>query len=91
MAAGVVVPMMCGVEHDHVINTLEKLCAIPGFKPHLTNEHFALQLAKINGAICTQNADLALGLLGQQLFHLRGRRFGQRQQGSLGRRHGRAW
>jgi pyrimidine-nucleoside phosphorylase len=59
MAAGVVVPMMCGVEHDHVINTLEKLCAIPGFKPHLTNEHFALQLAKINGAICTQNADLA--------------------------------
>jgi pyrimidine-nucleoside phosphorylase len=59
MAAGVVVPMMCGVEHDHVINTLEKLCAIPGFKPHLTNEQFALQLAKINGAICTQNADLA--------------------------------
>jgi pyrimidine-nucleoside phosphorylase len=59
MAAGVVVPMMCGVEHDHVINTLEKLCAIPGFKPHLSNEHFALQLAKINGAICTQNADLA--------------------------------
>ena len=59
MAAGVVVPMMCGIEHDHVINSLEKLCAIPGFKPHLSNDHFASQLAKINGAICMQNDDLA--------------------------------
>jgi pyrimidine-nucleoside phosphorylase len=25
MASGVVVPMMCGVEHDYVINTLDKL------------------------------------------------------------------
>ena len=25
MASGVVVPMMCGVEHDYIINTLEKL------------------------------------------------------------------
>ena len=32
MASGVVVPMMCGVEHDYIINTLEKLAAIPGFK-----------------------------------------------------------
>ena len=28
MAAGVVVPMMCGVEHDYIINTLDKLGAI---------------------------------------------------------------
>ena len=27
MASGVVVPMMCGVEHDYIINTLEKLAA----------------------------------------------------------------
>ncbi len=59
MAAGVVVPMMCGVEHDYIISTLDKLSAVPGFKPHLTNEQFALQLAKINGAICEQNSDLA--------------------------------
>jgi pyrimidine-nucleoside phosphorylase len=59
MAAGVVVPMMCGAEHDYVIGTLEKLVSIPGFKPHLTNEQFAAQLARINGAICTQSSDLA--------------------------------
>jgi pyrimidine-nucleoside phosphorylase len=59
MASGVVVPMMCGVEHDYVINTLEKLAAIPGFKGHLSNEHFALQLSKIGGAIVAQNEDLA--------------------------------
>ena len=34
---------------------------------------------------------VALGLVGHQHFHLRGRGFGQRQQRSLGRRHGRAW
>ena len=50
MASGVVVPMMCGVEHDYIINTLEKLAAIPGFKSHQTNEHFASQLARIGGA-----------------------------------------
>ena len=43
MASGVVVPMMCGVEHDYVINTLEKLAAVPGCKSHMTNEHFAQQ------------------------------------------------
>ena len=32
MASGVVVPMMCGVEHDYIINSLDKLGAIPGFK-----------------------------------------------------------
>jgi pyrimidine-nucleoside phosphorylase len=38
MASGVVVPMMCGDEHDYVISTLDKLAAIPGFKSHLTIE-----------------------------------------------------
>jgi pyrimidine-nucleoside phosphorylase len=59
MASGVVVPMMCGVEHDYIINTLEKLAAIPGFKSHQTNEHFAQQLARIGGAIVAQTEDLA--------------------------------
>ena len=59
MAAGVVVPMMCGVEHDYIISSLDKLSAIPGFKAKLSNDQFATQLAKINGAICAQNEDLA--------------------------------
>jgi len=59
MAAGVVVPMMCGVEHDYVINTLDKLGSIPGFKGNQTNELFAAQLGRINGAIIAQNEDLA--------------------------------
>ena len=44
MAAGVVVPMMCSVEHDYVINTLDKLASIPGFKGNLTNEQAAGQV-----------------------------------------------
>jgi len=59
MAAGVVVPMMCGVEHDYVINTLDKLASIPGFKGNLSNDQFASQLSRINGAIISQNEDLA--------------------------------
>lgn len=59
MAAGVVVPMMCGVEHDYVINTLDKLSSIPGFKTQLTNDQFVNQLARINGAIVAQSEDLA--------------------------------
>ena len=59
MAAGVVVPMMCGAEHDYVVSTLDKLGAITGFKSNLSNEQFANQLSRINGAICAQTADLA--------------------------------
>ena len=59
MASGVVVPMMCGVEHDHIINTLDKLAAIPGFKGNQSIEHFSSQLARIGGAIVVQSEDLA--------------------------------
>jgi pyrimidine-nucleoside phosphorylase len=59
MAAGVVVPMMCGVEHDYLINTLDKLAAIPGFRSDQSNEQFASQLARIGGAVVAQNKDLA--------------------------------
>src|SRR3954469_19040333 len=47
MASGVVVPMMCGPEHDYVISTLDKLSSVPGLKTHLSIEHFSNQLAKI--------------------------------------------
>ncbi len=59
MAAGVVVPMMCGPEHDHIISPLDKLSSVPGFKPKITIDQFKHQLAKINGAICAQADDLA--------------------------------
>jgi pyrimidine-nucleoside phosphorylase len=42
-----------------VINTLDKLAAIPGFKGHQTNDHFSQQLARIGGAIVAQTEDLA--------------------------------
>ncbi len=59
MAAGVVVPMMCGVEHDYIISPLQKLSAFPGFKTHLSIEAFTHQLAKIGGAIVQQDVKLA--------------------------------
>ncbi|MEY4688526.1 MAG: hypothetical protein RIR76_2549 [Verrucomicrobiota bacterium] len=59
MASGVVVPMMCGVEHDYIINPLDKLGAIPGFKGHHSNEQFSSQLSRIGGAIMAQTEDLA--------------------------------
>src|SRR5271167_3639526 len=46
MAAGIVVPMMCGIEHDYVIGALEKLSSVPGFKSHLSIEAFQQQLAR---------------------------------------------
>ncbi|ACB75849.1 thymidine phosphorylase [Opitutus terrae] len=59
MASGVIVPMMCGVEHDYVINTLEKLGAFPGFKGQMPIEQFTNQLARIGGAIVQQSDALA--------------------------------
>jgi pyrimidine-nucleoside phosphorylase len=59
MAAGVVVPMMCSVEHDYVINTLDKLAAIPGIQEPPDQRTVFSQLAKIGGAIIAQTEELA--------------------------------
>ena len=59
MASGVVVPMMSGDEHDFVINTLDKLCAFPGFKSRLSIDQFTNQLSRIGGAIVEQDEKLA--------------------------------
>jgi pyrimidine-nucleoside phosphorylase len=59
MASGVVVPMMCGVEQDYVINTLDKLGSFPGFKPQQPIDQFTSQLARIGGAIVQQSEALA--------------------------------
>ena len=59
MASGIVVPMMCGVESDYLIGTLDKLAAFPGFKRTLSIDAFTSQLAKIGGAIVAQDRELA--------------------------------
>ncbi len=59
MASGVVVPMMCGTDQEFVINTLDQLGAIPGFKGVQTIAHFTEQLSQIGGAIVAQVPDLA--------------------------------
>jgi pyrimidine-nucleoside phosphorylase len=59
MAAGVVVPMMCGVEHDFIISPLDKMAAFPGFNSQLSIEDFTKQLARIGGAIVQQDEKLA--------------------------------
>lgn len=59
MASGVVVPMMCDDEHDYIINTLEKLASVPGFRTKLTIPEFVAQLSKVGGAIVAQDEKLA--------------------------------
>jgi pyrimidine-nucleoside phosphorylase len=59
MASGVVVPMMCGTDQEYVINTLDQLASIPGFKGVQTIPHFVEQLEQISGAIAAQVPDLA--------------------------------
>ena len=59
MASGVVVPMMCGLDQEYVINTLDKLGAVPGFRGHQSIPHFVEQLGRIGGAIVAQVPDLA--------------------------------
>ena len=56
---GVVVPMMCGVEQEFGITTLDKLSAVPGFKSHMTIQHFQDQLARVGGAIAERSPELA--------------------------------
>ena len=70
MASGVVVPMMCGVEQEYVITTLEKLSAVPGFKSHMTIPHFVDQLfsgEEINAVFLFFRTLFALGLVGMGL------------------------
>jgi pyrimidine-nucleoside phosphorylase len=59
MASGVVVPMMCGTDQEYVINALDQLGAIPGFKGVQSIPHFTEQLGQIGGAIVAQVPDLA--------------------------------
>ncbi len=59
MASGVVVPMMCGVEHDYIISPIDKLSAFPGFKSKVSIDAFVSQLARVGGAIVAQDEKIA--------------------------------
>ena len=69
MASGVVVPMMCGVEPEYEISTLDKLAAVPGFRTHMDMQHFTDQLARVGGAVVAQSDDLAP--VDEKLHHMR--------------------
>lgn len=58
-ASGVVVPMMCGVDEDFVISTLDKMSAIPGFNTTLSIDKFVKQLTNINCAIVKQSKEIS--------------------------------
>lgn len=58
-SAGVVMPVMNGVDEDFVISTLDKLTAIPGFKDRMTLKEFVAQLMDVNCAFVRQNPEIA--------------------------------
>jgi pyrimidine-nucleoside phosphorylase len=51
--------MMCGVEPEFEISSLDKLSSIPGFKSNLSVDQFTNQLSHVGGAIIAQSKDLA--------------------------------
>jgi pyrimidine-nucleoside phosphorylase len=69
VASGIVVPMMTGEEQDYVIDTLDKLSAIPGFNGTLSSKQFVDQLARYHGAFARQGHELAPA--DAKLFELR--------------------
>ncbi len=58
-ACGVVVPNMNGVDEEFVISNLDKLSAIPGFRPELTLDKFVDQLGTVGCAIAEQRSEIA--------------------------------
>jgi len=59
VAAGIVVPMMCGEDQDFEISSLHKLGAVPGFNGDLEIDDFVKQLEKVGGAFAKQSPELA--------------------------------
>lgn len=58
-AAGVVMPMMNGVDEDFVISNLDKLSAIPGFNRSKSLGEFVTQLEAVNCGIVEQSDEIA--------------------------------
>ena len=58
-AAGVVMPVMNGVDEEFVISNLDKLSAIPGFNKSMDLDQFVKQLSTVNCAIVEQAEEIA--------------------------------
>ncbi|OYV47890.1 MAG: thymidine phosphorylase [Verrucomicrobia bacterium 21-51-4] len=58
-ACGVVMPSMIGEEEDFIIGNLDKLKAIPGFRPEVTLKDFVHHVTKNNCALVLQPKDIS--------------------------------
>ncbi len=58
-SCGVVMPMMNGVDEEHVISNLDKLSSIPGFNPVLDLKEFKAQLKKVGCTFIRQDEEIA--------------------------------
>jgi pyrimidine-nucleoside phosphorylase len=58
-ACGVVMPVMNGVDEEHVISSLDKLSAIPNFNPILDLDGFKDQLKKVGCTLIKQSPEIA--------------------------------
>ncbi len=58
-ASGVIMPMMCGVDEDYVISTLDKLSSIPGYKTEMSIDNFTKQLGQVGCGIIKQSDEIS--------------------------------
>ena len=58
-ATGVVVPTFVARDEDFAISSVDKMCAIPGFKSKLTTKECVRILSKVGCAVVEQNKDIA--------------------------------
>lgn len=58
-AAGVIIPMMNGVDEEFVISNLQKLDSIPGYNPTMDLDAFVQQLGNVGCAIAEQEESIA--------------------------------
>ncbi|WP_269540069.1 thymidine phosphorylase [Cerasicoccus fimbriatus] len=58
-ACGVIMPSMNGVDENFVISNLDKLSAIPKFKPNMELKDFIKQLDEVGCAIVSQHPEIA--------------------------------
>ncbi len=58
-ACGAAVPQLSGRGLGHTGGTLDKLEAIPGWQPHLSQDQIRRQLREVGAVVCAAGADLA--------------------------------
>ena len=58
-SCGVIMPMMNGGDEEYIITNLDKLSAIPGFRPNLAKKEFVDQLGSLGCAFAKQLKEIA--------------------------------